>query len=491
MTRREAITLGLLYGGYLVVATFYPFDVSRGASQGFSQNFFGSLNKTDFILNVLLFIPFGILLYLGLAPNRSKPWKILLTSVVAAAISLVIELFQVYFPRNPSGYDVISNTLGAGCGALLSALLPSRCIGLIARLWHTATRSWVAVLVAVLLGAAPMLLSLVQLFQPFGVWNSRFTFQIGNEATLDRPWLGQIHFVALYSRGLSADEIRNNFGAGPLGGMPLPEDVLLLYTFSEGRGSVVHDRSGVNPVVDLAIAPEGHVRWHHSANGIDIMKPAIMASSQPATKLVKAARASNELSIEIWMTPSSITQAGPARIVSFSADAGARNFTLGQEGSKIEFRLRTPITGRNGIPLAVKSSDEISTFEKSHVVATYKNGVERLYVNGKQQAEVLNLTRDGIIAFGTRRTPVTAAAYSFFYFFTVSFLSVTFLLAHAKILIAVLSSVVIGAGLAVLTETFQTLAFSRNTDIWLLFFGLVMPAMGAVSGRISATGERL
>ena len=114
MTRREAITLGLLYGGYLVVATFYPFDVSRAASQGFSQNFFGALSATDFTLNVLLFTPLGILLYLGLALNRSKPWTILLTTVVAAAISLLIELFQVYFSRDPSVYDVISNTLGAG-----------------------------------------------------------------------------------------------------------------------------------------------------------------------------------------------------------------------------------------------------------------------------------------------------------------------------------------------------------------------------------------
>ena len=155
MTRREAIILGFLYGGYLVIATLYPFELSGSAAHGFSQSFFGPLNTTDFILNVLLFIPFGILLYLGLALNRSKPWTILLTSLVAAAISLLIELFQVYFPRNPSGYDVISNTLGAGCGALVSALLPSRCFELIARLWHMATRSWVAVLVAVLLGAAP------------------------------------------------------------------------------------------------------------------------------------------------------------------------------------------------------------------------------------------------------------------------------------------------------------------------------------------------
>ena len=43
----------------------------------------------------------------------------------------------------------------------------------------------------------------------------------------------------------------------------------------------------LNPLVDLTIAPEGHVRWHHSPNGIDIMKPAIIGSSQPAPKLVR------------------------------------------------------------------------------------------------------------------------------------------------------------------------------------------------------------
>ena len=54
------------------------------------------------------------------------------------------------------------------------------------------------------------------------------------------------------------------------------------------------------------------------------------------------------------MTPGNTAQTGPARIVSLSADTGAQNFTLGQEGSDIEFRLRTPVSGRNGIPLAVR-----------------------------------------------------------------------------------------------------------------------------------------
>jgi hypothetical protein len=189
------------------------------------------------------------------------------------------------------------------------------------------------------------------------------------------------------------------------------------------------------------------------------------------------------------MTPSRTAQTGPARIVSFSADPGTRNFTLGQEGSKIEFRLRTPVSGRNGIPLALKSTDEVSGLEKSHVVATYKSGLEKLYVNGRQQADGLDLTRDGLIGFGTRRTPISAAAYSFFYFFPVSFLCATFLSGHLKVSIALLSSVAVGAGLSAVAEVFQTFAFSRNPDIWVSFFGIVMPAVGALSGWISAASE--
>src|SRR5829696_9102744 len=104
MTRRGATILGLLYGGYLIIATFYPFELSGSASHRFSQSFFGPLDRTDFILNVLLFIPLGILLYYGLALNRSKAWTILLTSLLAAAISLAIELLQFSFSRVSSGF---------------------------------------------------------------------------------------------------------------------------------------------------------------------------------------------------------------------------------------------------------------------------------------------------------------------------------------------------------------------------------------------------
>ena len=38
-----------------------------------------------------------------------------------------------------------------------------------------------------------------------------YGFALGNEMTGDRPWLGELHLVAIFDRALSADEIALNF----------------------------------------------------------------------------------------------------------------------------------------------------------------------------------------------------------------------------------------------------------------------------------------
>ncbi len=47
----------------------------------------------------------------------------------------------------------------------------------------------------------------------FSTWDPTFRFLLGNEGTLDRQWHGKIELVAIYSRGLSAEEIKRNFDA--------------------------------------------------------------------------------------------------------------------------------------------------------------------------------------------------------------------------------------------------------------------------------------
>ena len=50
-------------------------------------------------------------------------------------------------------------------------------------------------------------------------WDDDFPLVIANEKTGDRPWLGQIHLVAIYRRALNRDDVRRNFEAGPRAGL--------------------------------------------------------------------------------------------------------------------------------------------------------------------------------------------------------------------------------------------------------------------------------
>jgi hypothetical protein len=45
-------------------------------------------------------------------------------------------------------------------------------------------------------------------------WSDEFPLLLANEKTGDRPWHGELHLVAIYSRALSEEEIARNFAAG-------------------------------------------------------------------------------------------------------------------------------------------------------------------------------------------------------------------------------------------------------------------------------------
>jgi len=47
-------------------------------------------------------------------------------------------------------------------------------------------------------------------------WDDSFAFALGDEFTENRPWLGEMYLVAIYSRALSSAEILQNRGAGPI-----------------------------------------------------------------------------------------------------------------------------------------------------------------------------------------------------------------------------------------------------------------------------------
>jgi mono/diheme cytochrome c family protein len=159
--------------------------------------------------------------------------------------------------------------------------------------------------------------------------------------------------------------------------------LVALYDFEEGAGTTIRDRASAAPPVDLRIETPRAVRWKTGAIAID--GSGMIASATPAKKIVDAVKSSGAISIEAWLKPENATQSGPARIVSLSADPGNRNFTLGQDASKYDVRLRTDKTGENGVP-SLAGPDNALTTDLTHVVYTRNaEGKATIVVNGKAQ----------------------------------------------------------------------------------------------------------
>src|SRR5690606_15130251 len=74
----------------------------------------GDQSLRDAILNVALFVPLGLAAALILPPLRA----LLLSVVVTATVELI--QFRYLLGRDPSLRDLLTNTLGAGLGILLS-----------------------------------------------------------------------------------------------------------------------------------------------------------------------------------------------------------------------------------------------------------------------------------------------------------------------------------------------------------------------------------
>jgi len=395
--------VGLVYLSYVFFVTLSPFDFSFDNSESlpnlYSEKFENlsglcCVSAWDVLSNLLLFMPFGFLLVLLPGVSRfNVAAKIALSAFSVFLLSFAIESCQLFLTRFPSLVDVVLNTVGGVTGTIVGIFYHVPLTRVMQGCWLSVQGSRFLGLIV----SAYALLVFVVFTMPlmrtdFSNWDRRFTFQLGNEATLDRPWLGKIYLVAIYDRALAADEILSNFNAGPLDYATtrrVKGGLVALYMFDEGSGAFVHDRASFESPLNLLIRDSQHVRWL-SPSGIEILKPTIIMHPGAAGGLLQGeGRAESDLTVEVWIAPGHLYQTGPARIVSFSQDTSRLNFTLGQSERNLVFRLRTPVTGLNGTRPQLQTTEGPLTSGLQHVAVTYRKAIERLYVNGKGQTELL------------------------------------------------------------------------------------------------------
>ena len=163
------------------------------------------------------------------------------------------------------------------------------------------------------------------------------------------------------------------------------DGLLVFYDFSEEKGSLIQDRSGVGDPLDLEISDLKGVQ--RRPGKLEIRGETRIVSKAAPGKLMEAAKKSRELTVEAWVRPDNTTQEGPARIVSFSKTTSHRNFTLGQEKDQYDFRLRTTKRSSNGMPSIETKRRTVKT-DLTHIVYRRDaSGKTAIYLNGQKASE--------------------------------------------------------------------------------------------------------
>lgn len=490
----------IVYVIYLFVCALTPFTLDKDPSDSLASLYdkfdtdssFWSIPTWDIFSNILLFVPLGFLFMVLPAFSRSSlPSKLLLTAGASCVLSFAFELSQLFLPRAASLVDVFFNTIGAIIGALLApcgyaplSRIALRCsLGIRNSAWLSL---FVTAYVVILLTTSGLSLPL----QPnLSNWDPVYTFQFGNEATLDRPWLGKMFLVAIYNRALRPKEVHSNFSAGSYsdsGQTRIREGLLAFYNFTEGSGAFVRDRSTVGKPLDLLIRNTQHVKWLRP-NGLEFVDSTIVSNSKPPTKLyLDNIFQKDELTIEAWISPANLHQSGPSRIVSYSQDQDLRNFTIAQDKKNIVFRLRTPLSGLNGTSPQLQTKSDPLTTELQHVVATYRDKWETLYVNGQElETTLLNKKK---FAFEVLEEVIDRRyrwSYLFLIIFPVGFLFSLLYLRHIHhtgtvIFLATLSGLLVFG----VVEGFQVVTLGREIDLFVLPLGIGVVFLSVLTSLI-------
>ena len=352
-----SIRLVVLWLVCVAAGTLAPFDFGDAAGTraagGLLQ--YGTYQQQggDFVLNLLLFIPFGALVHYE---ARRRSFKALpITVAVATAtflLSAMVESAQAFLPsRDSSLIDVFANTTGAVIGTAADSAWGEPVVSFTNSLRiKTSLKGLVSISVA-WIAIALVFSSALQARSQLSNWRPEFPLLVGNEGTGDRPWRGRVLGLTMTDSPTAVASVRRFADGG---------DIVL-----PGTSVAAFDFSGDAPYED-ATGSVPNLRWVHRSTVNSWLQ-----TDGPAAILAQRLRASNAFTIRVRLTSDDSNQHNTARIVSNSVSPFRRNFTLGQLGDDLIVRLRTRVTGDNGARFQMYVPDVFSTKEVRDILVTY------------------------------------------------------------------------------------------------------------------------
>ncbi len=342
----------------------------------------------DFFLNVLLFIPFGFGLSARARKRGGSRWTSLLRALaVGACVSYLVELLQFYIPARDSGWgDVFSNTTGSVAGFFLFELCGGAILEELSK-WEDAFEGWLSPVRTALLLAAYFAVCFgisvrLQSETRLSNWDPRCILSVGNDASGQNPWKGQIFRLQIWNRALPDQTIRR------LTGRKSADDASagLLGSYDFTGSPPYQDKEKLLPA--LAWTPEQPEFLDARAPEWDARS--WLSTEIPVENLTREIKKSSQFTVHIVCAPAAIED-GKGRIVAFSQSAGNVNFLLRQEGQSLVFRLRNPLSATRSL-LAWYVPGAFEPGKVRDIVASYDGSDAFIYLDGNRVPQTYRLS---------------------------------------------------------------------------------------------------
>ena len=146
------------------------------------------------------------------------------------------------------------------------------------------------------------------------------------------------------------------------------------YDFNEGSGTTILDNSGFGSPLDLTINNPSAASW--TSAGLFVKDTALINSSV-ATKIINAVAASNEITLELWIRPVTMSLSKIFNLTNYNSSI---NFNIEQLTSNYNVNIRTTNTDSLGGPGTYDTSPVL--LNVTHFVFTFKNGITKIYRDG-------------------------------------------------------------------------------------------------------------
>jgi VanZ family protein len=374
--------------------TLFPFKFDFAASFAFHRYPFlldTSVKRsthTDFFLNVLLFVPFGFGLCAKLRKRGNSRWtSLLLALAVGAGASYVVELLQFYIPPRDSGWlDVFTNALGSAVGFFLFEFCGGAILEALSE-WEDSFDGWLtprrAALLLVVYFAACFGFSVVSQNETrLSNWDPQCILFVGNDASGQDPWRGQIFLLQIWSRALPERAIRRMTGRGSA------EDssagLVGYYDFT--NSAPYRDRRDFLPPLDWT--PEQPQYMNARTSELDARS--WLRTQFPVENLTREIKKSSQFTVHVVCAPGA-KQDVHGHIVSLSQSADNVNFHLRQDGANLVFWFRNPLSETRSV-LAWTVPGAFEAGKTRDIVASYDGSDAFLYLDGKRVAQTYRLS---------------------------------------------------------------------------------------------------